>query len=96
MKPLRASFRFPAVGIAVLIFAAAISFSVSISAAEKPSAETTAFAAPSTGDGSLFTAFVSVLRHPRCMNCHSRGDFPARAMMAIPRDERAARPEATA
>jgi len=76
MKPLRASFRFPAVGIAVLIFAAAISFSVSISAAEKPSAETTAFAAPSTGDGALFTAFVFVLRHPRCMNCHSRGDFP--------------------
>ncbi|OLC22303.1 MAG: hypothetical protein AUH36_02360 [Chloroflexi bacterium 13_1_40CM_55_7] len=73
---MRASFRFPAVGIALLIFAAAISFSVSISAAEKPSAETTAFAAPSTGDGALFTAFVSVLRHPRCMNCHSRGDFP--------------------
>ena len=29
---------------------------------------------PANGD--LFTAFVSVLRHPRCMNCHSRGDFP--------------------
>jgi hypothetical protein len=27
-------------------------------------------------DGTLFTAFVSVLRHPRCINCHSRGDFP--------------------
>jgi len=27
-------------------------------------------------NGALFTAFVSVLRHPRCMNCHSNGDFP--------------------
>jgi hypothetical protein len=23
-----------------------------------------------------FTAIVPVLRHPRCMNCHSSGDFP--------------------
>jgi hypothetical protein len=29
-----------------------------------------------SGDKALFTAFVPVLRHPRCMNCHSRGDFP--------------------
>jgi hypothetical protein len=27
-------------------------------------------------DGGLFTAFVPVLRHPRCMNCHSYGDYP--------------------
>ncbi len=27
-------------------------------------------------NGALFTAFVSVLRNPRCMNCHSSGDFP--------------------
>ena len=27
-------------------------------------------------DGALFTAFVPVLRHPRCMNCHSQGDYP--------------------
>jgi len=27
-------------------------------------------------DGTLFLAFVSVLRHPRCMNCHSEGNFP--------------------
>ncbi|MEY2412191.1 MAG: hypothetical protein QOD84_797 [Acidobacteriaceae bacterium] len=32
--------------------------------------------AAATGDGSLFTAFVPVLRHPRCMNCHSQGNFP--------------------
>lgn len=23
-----------------------------------------------------FTALAKVLRHPRCMNCHSKGDFP--------------------
>jgi hypothetical protein len=36
-------------------------------------------AAPTTAageDGALFTAFVPVLRHPRCMNCHSKGDYP--------------------
>jgi hypothetical protein len=33
-------------------------------------------AAPASRDASLFTAFVPVLRHPRCMNCHSTGDFP--------------------
>ena len=33
--------------------------------------------APAPDDnGALFTAFVPVLRHPRCMNCHSQGDFP--------------------
>jgi hypothetical protein len=31
-------------------------------------------AASDTGD--LFIAFVPVLRHPRCMNCHSQGDYP--------------------
>lgn len=27
-------------------------------------------------DGSLFAALTPVLRHPRCLNCHSTGDFP--------------------
>ena len=27
-------------------------------------------------DASLFSALVPVLRHPRCLNCHSAGDFP--------------------
>src|SRR5215471_9885288 len=27
-------------------------------------------------DGSLFSALTPVLRHPRCLNCHSTGDFP--------------------
>ena len=26
--------------------------------------------------GALFVAFVPVLRNPRCMNCHSTGDYP--------------------
>ncbi len=29
-----------------------------------------------TGAAAAFEAIVPVLRHPRCMNCHSRGDFP--------------------
>jgi len=32
--------------------------------------------AATNGDGSFFLSFVSVLRHPRCMNCHSQGNFP--------------------
>jgi hypothetical protein len=44
-----------------------------VSAAEKTLA---ANSAENAGDGSLFSAFVPVLRHPRCMNCHSSGDFP--------------------
>jgi hypothetical protein len=29
-----------------------------------------------TGAAAAFEALVPVLRHPRCMNCHSKGDFP--------------------
>jgi hypothetical protein len=29
-----------------------------------------------TGDAATFTALVPVLRHPRCINCHSAGDYP--------------------
>ena len=28
------------------------------------------------GAAAAFTSFVAVLRHPRCLNCHSTGDFP--------------------
>jgi hypothetical protein len=62
--------------VAVLIFAGAMSVSRPISAAERPAAKETASAAPAVSDGALFEEFVPVLRHPRCMNCHSRGDFP--------------------
>ena len=33
-------------------------------------------AANQADDGSLFAALTPVLRHPRCLNCHSTGDFP--------------------
>jgi hypothetical protein len=45
-------------------------------AAAEPPAKNRNAPAPAGRDGSLFTAFVPVLRHPRCMNCHSTGDFP--------------------
>jgi len=61
---------------AVLTFIGAISVSHPIRAAERPAAKATASAAPAASDGALFVEFVSVLRHPRCVNCHSRGDFP--------------------
>src|SRR6202522_4330733 len=31
---------------------------------------------PRDGAAAAFEAIVPVLRHPRCMNCHSAGDFP--------------------
>jgi cytochrome c5 len=61
---------------ALLTFIGAISVSHPISAAERPAAKATASAAPAASDAALFVEFVAVLRHPRCMNCHSRGDFP--------------------
>src|SRR5213080_4770667 len=64
------------IGILLLILAGTMSLSHSTIAAEKVGAEATASAAPAARDGALFLQFVSVLRHPRCMNCHSRGDFP--------------------
>jgi hypothetical protein len=48
-------------------------FSHSAVAAEPPNAPAAAAAAD---NGALFTALVPVLRHPRCMNCHSQGDYP--------------------
>ena len=65
-----------AIGIAFLVCAAAMSFSRANSAAERFGIEATASATPTGSDEALFLEFVSVLRHPRCMNCHSRGDFP--------------------
>src|SRR5437660_6585162 len=62
--------------VAVLFFAVGMSVSRPISAAERPTAKATASGTPAASDGALFVEFVSVLRHPRCMNCHSQGDFP--------------------
>jgi hypothetical protein len=65
--------------LAILIvsgFAGALWFSHSVAAAERPGASAKLGATTADKDGALFTAFVSVLRSPRCMNCHSQGDFP--------------------
>jgi hypothetical protein len=55
-------------------FAGASWLARSVAAAEPPVASKPM--ASTSGDGALFTAFVPVLRHPRCMNCHSQGDYP--------------------
>ena len=62
------------------LLAGALWLSRSIAAAEQPAAAApnpkSAAGAAASHQGALFTAFVPVLRHPRCMNCHSNGDFP--------------------
>ena len=63
------------IAVTALIFARTMLLSRSTSAAEKPPVSKSASLLPAE-DGALFTDFVSVLRHPRCMNCHSHGDFP--------------------
>ena len=60
---------------AILAVSGALWLSHSTAAAEPP-AKNGNVAAAAGDNGALFTAFVPVLRHPRCMNCHSRGDFP--------------------
>ena len=61
---------------AVLILSGTTLVSRWLSAAEDSAATRSLAASPATDDGALFTAFVSVLRNPRCLNCHSQGDFP--------------------
>jgi hypothetical protein len=62
------------------LLAGALWLSRSIAAAEQPAAAApnpkSAAGAAASDQGALFTAFVPVLRHPRCMNCHSNGDVP--------------------
>src|SRR5205807_9909530 len=62
--------------VAVLFFAVGMSVSRPISAAERPSARATASGTPAATGGALFVELVSVLRQPRCMQCHSQRDFP--------------------
>ena len=61
--------------IGFLGFAAPLWISGPLAAAEHPTVPKS-IAVAASEDGALFTAFVPVLRHPRCMNCHSQGDFP--------------------
>jgi hypothetical protein len=75
MKHFETSVLFAIAG-AVLTFLGAISVSHPISAAERPATKAAASATPAASDGALFVEFASVLRHPRCMNCHSSGAFP--------------------
>ena len=56
--------------------AGALWLSCSIAVAEQPAPAKRGAGAAASDHGALFTAFVPVLRHPRCMNCHSNGDFP--------------------
>jgi hypothetical protein len=58
----------------MILFGAAGALRLTRSAAAAASAASRTPAA--NDDGALFTAFVPVLRHPRCMNCHSQGDYP--------------------
>jgi len=74
MKQDRVVTHFCLASLIVTVIAGVLWFSHSVAAAEPPASK--AVSAAAAGDGSLFTAFVPVLRHPRCMNCHSKGDFP--------------------
>ena len=67
--------RFFMASVIVSAITGALWFSRSAAAAEPPIAAEKHSSAPGK-DGTLFIAFGSVLRSPRCMNCHSQGDFP--------------------
>ena len=70
MKRIPALFRVSLVASVVALLAlTAMRFSA-MTVAAQPSAPS------AKGGGELFEAFAPVLRHPRCMNCHSKGDFP--------------------
>jgi hypothetical protein len=75
MKRLNLVTRFLLASVMVTAAGGTLWFSHSVSAAELPAAPKPPAAAPSN-DGTLFTAFLPVLRSPRCMNCHSQGNFP--------------------
>jgi hypothetical protein len=75
MKHLQTAVPFTVVGM-LLVFMVTMSLSRATSAAERPATKERTAAPEANGGGALFVAFVSVLRHPRCMNCHSHGDFP--------------------
>jgi hypothetical protein len=58
--------------LALLLCAVAVQSSLTV--ASSPQASHTAARADVAA--AAFEAIVPVLRHPRCMNCHSRGDYP--------------------
>ncbi len=75
MKRMRAGIRFCLAGL-IVSAGGALWFSHTVAAAVPPADSAKLAAAKASNDGTLFIAFVSVLRSPRCMNCHSQGDFP--------------------
>jgi hypothetical protein len=75
MKHLQTAVPFTVVGM-LLVFMVTMSLSRATSVAERPATKERTAAPEANGGGALFVGFVSVLRHPRCMNCHSHGDFP--------------------
>jgi hypothetical protein len=61
--------------LAALLTVVGVLLAQSMASAGSPPDKTKS-AASTAEDGALFMAFVPVLRNPRCMNCHSKGDFP--------------------
>src|ERR1051326_7870607 len=59
--------------LAVAVCALVIGYAIQAVAANEQKASTNALRDDAA---SAFKAVVPVLRHPRCMNCHSTGDFP--------------------
>ncbi len=76
MKRLGAGVHVVLASLLVSAVVGALWFSHSVAAAEPPAAPAKLAAAVSGNNGALFVALVPVLRSPRCMNCHSSGDFP--------------------
>jgi hypothetical protein len=64
---------------AVRFFALAVLMGVASVRGSSQTAVPTPLTAPQHDDfgaAAAFEAIVPVLRHPRCMNCHSKGDYP--------------------
>jgi hypothetical protein len=74
-KPYQYGTRLVLVVIAILVISCVL-WKTSPVAAAPPANSASPPAPAAKGDGRLFTAFVVVLRNPRCINCHSQGDFP--------------------
>lgn len=64
---------------AVRFFALAVLMGIASVRGSSQTAVPTPLTAPQHDDfgaAAAFEAIVPVLRHPRCMNCHSKGDYP--------------------
>ena len=75
MKRMRAGIRFCLASLIVLYFVEALWFSHSVAAAEPPAGSGKLVGAKANNDGTLFTAFVSVLRQPAVYELPFAGGF---------------------